>query len=40
MVFQQKWLVKLMKFDFFIEYRQGKENVVADALSRVEPMEY
>ena len=39
MVFQQKWLVKLMEFDFSIEYRQGKENVVADALSRVEPLE-
>ena len=24
-VFQQKWLVKLMEFDFSIEYRQGKE---------------
>jgi len=38
-VFQQKWLVKLMEFDFSIEYRQGKENMVAYALSRVEPVE-
>ena len=28
-----------MEFDFSIEYRQGKENVVANALSRVETME-
>ena len=37
--FQQKWLVKLMEFDFTIEYRRGKENVVANALSRKDVVE-
>ena len=31
----QKWLMKLMGFDFMIEYNLGKNNLVADALSRV-----
>ena len=31
---QQKWLVKLMGMDYEIQYRKGKENIVADALSR------
>ena len=30
-----KWLVKLMGFHFTIEYRAGRTNKVADALSRV-----
>ncbi|KAA8538007.1 hypothetical protein F0562_027413 [Nyssa sinensis] len=31
---QQKWLSKVMGFDFEITYRSGKSNEVADALSR------
>lgn len=33
-VMQQKWISKLMDYDFVVEYKQGKENLVADALSR------
>ncbi|KAJ7942659.1 Ty3/gypsy retrotransposon protein [Quillaja saponaria] len=32
----QKWLPKLMGMDYEIHYKKGKENIVADALSRVE----
>jgi len=31
---QQKWLSKLIGYDFVVEFRAGKENLVADALSR------
>ena len=31
---QHQWLELLHEYDFTIEYQPGKENVVADALSR------
>ena len=31
---QQQWMVKLMGYDYEIQFRPGKENVVADPLSR------
>lgn len=36
---QQQWLPKLLEIDYEIQYRQGKENLVADALSRVDGAE-
>jgi hypothetical protein len=31
----QKWVSKLLGYDFTVEYKSGRENRVADALSRV-----
>ena len=32
---QQKWVTKLLVFDYEITYKRWKENVVADALSQL-----
>lgn len=36
---QQKWASKLLGLNYTIEYRHGKENRVADALSRQQTQE-
>ncbi|XP_041009333.1 uncharacterized protein LOC121253378 [Juglans microcarpa x Juglans regia] len=35
---QQKWVSKLLGYDFSVEYKSGKTNQVADALSRLPSM--
>lgn len=32
---QQKWCLKLIVYDYEIQYKKGSDNVVADALSRI-----
>ena len=32
---KQRWINELVKYDFFLEYQKGKNNTVADALSRI-----
>lgn len=31
---QQRWLTKLLGYDFLVKYKQSKDNVVVDAFSR------
>jgi hypothetical protein len=31
---QHKLMLKLLEFDYSIEYKKGKDNITADALSR------
>jgi hypothetical protein len=33
---QQKWITKMLGYDFEIIYKKGKHNIVADAFSRKE----
>ncbi|KAH0691472.1 hypothetical protein KY289_018830 [Solanum tuberosum] len=36
---QLKWIIKLMQFDFTIEYKKGKQKKVVHALSRIPAVE-
>ena len=31
---QQKWFAKLLGYNFVVKYKKGKDNLVADTLSR------
>ncbi|KAL6342750.1 hypothetical protein AAG906_016584 [Vitis piasezkii] len=33
LLFKEKWITKLLGYEFVVEYKQGKENKVVDALS-------
>jgi hypothetical protein len=30
---KEKWITKLLGYDFVVEYKKGQDNIVADALS-------
>ena len=32
---KQRWINELVKYDFSLEYQKGKNNIVADSLSRI-----
>ena len=32
---KQRWINELVKYDFSLEYQKGKNNTVANALSRI-----
>ena len=32
---KQRWINELVKYDFFPKYQKGKNNTVAEALSRI-----
>ena len=32
---KQRWINELAKYDFSLKYQKGKNNTVADALSRI-----
>ena len=32
---KQRWINELAKYDFYLKYQKGKNNTVADALSRI-----
>lgn len=34
-----RWALKLQSYDFSIQYRKGKENILADCLSRIETVQ-
>lgn len=34
--YQQKWVVKMLGYDYSVVYRRGNQNTIVDALSRKE----